>query len=324
VTTSKPENQSNFFDLLRLTAALMVLFSHQFALFGVAQYYNPVFNGELGVIIFFAISGYLNGKSLLLNPSGLRFLMRRARRIYPALIGAALFTAALGSIITTATPSAFWPRVPAFIAKNSTILFGIDYSLPGVFDQNPFPSAINGSLWTLPHEIKLYVYLAMIAVAARYRPRIFLLILAAFFAGFAIWFHLTSSDRIAGAYFNRFAIVFLTGTLFAIIEHLRGTGIALLSTATLAGVTLWTTAPIATLPAIALTAISIGKLPSPKWLAPPMDISYGVYLYAFPVQQLLFSLGLTFYAAMGASACGSIALAILSARFIERPAMSVR
>ena len=36
---------------------------------------------------------------------------------------------------------------------------GIEYSLPGVFSENPFSHAVNGSLWTMPYEVKMYMLL---------------------------------------------------------------------------------------------------------------------------------------------------------------------
>src|SRR5262245_51167302 len=122
------------FDLLRLTAALMVLWSHQFALSGVPESVvygtNP---SAIGVYIFFAISGYLNAQSLLRGQSSWRFLVRRARRVYPGLVGLAVFCVFVGACFTTAG-WAFWAKVPDFLFRNSTILFGIRYQLPGVFD----------------------------------------------------------------------------------------------------------------------------------------------------------------------------------------------
>ena len=47
-----------------------------------------------------------------------------------------------------------------FINRNSTLLFrNIRYDLPGVYVNNPYKNAVNGSLWTLPYEVKMYGYL---------------------------------------------------------------------------------------------------------------------------------------------------------------------
>ena len=195
------EHRFGSFDLLRLIAAFMVLWSHGFALIGVAE--TPIFGmypGGIGVDIFFAISGYLNTQSLLRGQSWWRFLIRRARRIFPALIGLTIFCVLIGAVLTN-VGLAFWVKVPDFVFRNSTILFGIRYTLPGVFEGNPYTSAMNGSLWTLPSEIKLYIYLAIIAVAVRYRPA---LLLAALFDRFR-WLLGLVSRHLEGCRYSLFS-----------------------------------------------------------------------------------------------------------------------
>jgi peptidoglycan/LPS O-acetylase OafA/YrhL len=314
----KTTARTNSFDLLRLAAALMVLWSHQFAFSALPEPGIPA--SRLGLDIFFAISGYLNIQSLLNSQSWAEFLGRRARRIYPALVAFSIFCVGLGLAVTTASTSTFWMEVPVFVAKNSTVLFGIEHYLPGVFEANPYPSAMNGSLWTLPSEIKLYIYLAIIAFAVRYKPAFLLAALAAFFLGFLIWFHVTTKNA-ETAYFQQFAILFLTGAMFAIIERSQGIRAAIVATIGLAAIAAVTTSTVSALPAIALAAVLVGKAPAPAWLRPPIDISYGVYLYAFPMQQLIASYGLSFAASLAISLCATTVLAVLSSLLIERPAL---
>jgi peptidoglycan/LPS O-acetylase OafA/YrhL len=311
------------FDLMRLIAAFMVLWSHEFALIGVPE--APIFGtnpGGIGVYIFFAISGYLNTQSLLRGQSWWRFLIRRALRIFPALIGLATFCVLIGAMITTASP-VFWANVPEFLFKSSTILFGIRYTLPGVFDTNPYPNAMNGSLWTLPSEIKLYIYLAIIAVAVRYRPTLLLAALLAVFIGFLVWFH-TTSKIVETAYFQKFAVIFISGAALALAERHWGLAAAAVGLASLAIVTAVTANAVAFLPTFALATILVGKIKSPVWLQPPLDISYGVYLFAFPVQQLIASYYLSFGSSLALSLAATTALAILSAIYIEQPALKRR
>ncbi|MBR0821874.1 acyltransferase [Bradyrhizobium liaoningense] len=311
------------FDLLRLAAALMVLWSHQFALLGVPEtFVYGASPSAVGVYIFFAISGYLNAQSLLKGQSSWRFLVRRACRIYPALVGLAVFCVLVGASFTAAG-SEFWERVPDFLFRNSTILFGIRYTLPGVFETNPFPSAMNGSLWTLPSEIKLYIYLAIIAVAVRYRPRFLLVALLAAFLGFLVWFHVTSTT-VETAYFQKFAIVFISGAALAIIERHRGLRIAIIVLFGLAILAAISTSAVALLPAFALATILVGKIEPPVWLHPQLDISYGIYLFAFPVQQVIASYGLLFWPSLALSLTITTGLAISSAILIEQPALKWR
>jgi len=320
VLKSTTENRLGCFDVLRLIAAFMVLWSHQFAMNGIPETglwgENP---GGLGVFIFFAISGYLNTRSLIGGRSWWRFLIRRARRIFPALIGVALFCVLIGAFLTTAGPE-FWAKVPDFVFRNSTLMFGIRYVLPGVFEHNPYPGAINGSLWTLPIEIKLYIYLAIIAVIVRYRPALLLAALLAIFIGCLVWFHITSA-AVQTAYSQKFAIIFISGAAFALAERRWGLTTAIVASIGLAAATAMTTSAVAWLPSFALAAILLGKMQPPRWLQPPLDISYGVYLFAFPIQQVIAGHGLSFWPSLALSITATTALAILSAIYIEQPAL---
>jgi peptidoglycan/LPS O-acetylase OafA/YrhL len=308
------------FDLLRLLASLMVLWSHQHALLAMPEASMPVFNSNLGLIIFFAISGYLNTGSLLRNPSWWRFLVRRAFRIFPGLLGAAVFCVALGAVLTTSDALPFWSVVPRFVLKNTTILFGIDYKLPGLFEANPYPGAVNGSLWTLPIEVKFYIYFAILAVAVRYRPPLFLGAMLAILFAVLSWFQLASDDGYA-AHPQQFAVVFVTGCVLALLERARGMLVAAAALILVASVTWIAGGAAALLPGTALAVILLGKLGSPAWLRPPLDISYGVYLYAFPVQQVAAGIGWAFWPSLAISTCVTVALAIASAVWIEKPAL---
>ncbi len=311
------------FDLLRLIAAFMVLWSHQFALLAIAE--TSIFGtnpGAFGVEIFFAISGYLNAQSLLRGQSGGKFLIRRARRIFPALVGLAVFCVFIGAVVTTAGWD-FWAKVPEFLFKNSTVLFGIRHTLPGVFEGNPYLSAMNGSLWTLPIEVKLYIYFAILAVAVRYRPASLLALLLVVFLGFLVWFHVTSKT-VETAYSQKFAVIFISGALFAIAERHWSLAAATIFLVGLSVMTAISTSAVALLPALVLATIFIGKIEPPVWFQPPLDISYGIYLFAFPVQQLIASYALSFWTSLALSVAATTALATLSAVLIEQPALQRR
>jgi peptidoglycan/LPS O-acetylase OafA/YrhL len=279
-----------------------------------------VLNGEMGVFIFFAISGYLNTQSLLNNPSWWRFLIRRARRVFPALFALALFCVVVGLSVTSADMPTILAKVPAFIVKNTVTLFGIEYNLPGVFTSNTMP-AMNGSLWTLPIEIKLYIYLALIALVVRYKSRLLSIAAALIVGYFLIWFNVTTKDTTT-AYVSKLTLVFVTGALFAAIERQFSVGIGVIALAMIAVIAAFSVSSIAALPAIALVAILIGRLPSPPWLRPKIDISYGVYLYAFVVQQIVVSYQFPFWISLSLSVAGTISLGIGSAVLVERPAMA--
>ncbi len=57
-----------------------------------------------------------------------------------------------------------------YFRKCATLIGGVRYSLPGVFDNAPLKNEFNGSLWTMPVEVRMYLYLAVIWVALAVAP----------------------------------------------------------------------------------------------------------------------------------------------------------
>ncbi|RYG56248.1 MAG: acyltransferase, partial [Alphaproteobacteria bacterium] len=178
-------HRADSFDLLRLIASLLVLWSHQHVLLGFPEPAVSILQGSigtLGVTVFFAISGYLNALSLLRRQSVRSFLISRALRIYPALIICVLFCVILGAIITTDPARFFGLKTLKFLVQNSTLI-GIEVRLPGVFETNIYRDAVNGSIWTLPMEIACYLGLAILGAMCSYRSSRFLAGLCAIAVG---------------------------------------------------------------------------------------------------------------------------------------------
>ena len=161
--------RNNNFGFLHLLAALFVMYGHQCALL---QLSPPVVLGTqiqaLGVKIIFLISGYLITKSLLLqqNESFSKkfciYAFKRLFRLFPELIFCLLFTVILiGPLFTDLSLLEYFSNseIVTYITKNMCMY--PYYSLPGVFITNPYPRAINGSLWTMPVEIFAYFIIFM-------------------------------------------------------------------------------------------------------------------------------------------------------------------
>ncbi len=166
--TCSAERENNF-DVLRLAAAALVLVSHSFVVVGA---YEPHVGhwplGTLGVEIFFAISGFLVAKSWLSQPRLRAFAVKRGLRILPALIATVLASALLlGPIVSSESPGAYFSdlQTPAYAVDNvvATISGGsvrdVAHDLPGVFGSNP-DGSVNLSLWTLPIEVRAYLLIA--------------------------------------------------------------------------------------------------------------------------------------------------------------------
>jgi peptidoglycan/LPS O-acetylase OafA/YrhL len=161
--------RENNFDVLRLVAASMVLVSHSFVVVGAAEPHVGHFPlGTFGVEIFFAISGFLVAKSWLSQPSLRAFAIKRGLRILPALVVTVLACALLlGPLVSKQSPGTYFSSLdtPAFVADNvvATITGGavreVALDLPDTFTSNP-DRAVDRSLWTLPIEVRAYMLVA--------------------------------------------------------------------------------------------------------------------------------------------------------------------
>lgn len=295
------------FDLMRLIAALLVVVSHTFPLAGLPPFTIRGVEdlGALGVSIFFVISGYLVTASYQRDPK--TYLVKRILRIEPGLIASLAVTVVLLSFVTTAPPAEYWRAGALYVLRNA-LLYPATYALPGVFEAAPLAGVVNGVLWTLRLEFTFYLVLLVI----RARPPLVFALLAACTAVFVTMtfthpdWAAEKSTRIAflGA---RNGLLFFAG---AAIQLLRWR------------VPLWLGAvsalafpllgPLA-LPTAVLGLARPGKLPA--------DLSYGVYIYAFPLQQVLGAYG---QLNVATAVLAVIPFALMSWFLVERPALRLK
>jgi len=169
------KGKDNNFNLLRFVAAFLVLYSHSYALSlgtGLAEplrKYISMTPGTMAVDIFFITSGFLVTRSLFFRGSIVDFVAARILRIYPALIVAVMVTTVVVGLYFSA--SHFWmfmkdEQTIKYLVSNCLGATGRALYLPGAFLENPYKMAVNGSLWTLPVEIKMYGSLAALWVVA--------------------------------------------------------------------------------------------------------------------------------------------------------------
>jgi len=331
--------RDNNFNLMRMLAALAVLLSHSFPLALGPRAVEPfqaslgMTLGTLAVGIFFTISGYLVTASLVSRPSLADFALARARRIYPGLwVAIALTVFVLGAGFTTLDLDDYLshPRTWFYVLKNGTLLFGFVDRLPGVFADLPYPGVVNGSLWTLPIEVRLYVALAAVQAALlwwrRRRPGApigpVLVALAASCVVTVAWQCAESSSAL------RFSAMFFVGAVLQLYRHRIPFSVPGLA----AGVALLAVGSIDTglfalafVSAGAYVVLCLAYLPG-GWLRRYNrlgDYSYGLYIYAFPVQQLvvLAMPGIGVAALFAASAAGTLVLAVLSWHLVESPVL---
>lgn len=332
----------NNFDLVRLTAALFVLLSHQFTLSGLPEpaAYKVQTLGGLGVLIFFVISGFLVARSWQADPHAGRFALRRLLRIWPGLAVVILLTAlVLGPALSSLSPVAYFSD-PLFARYLKNLQFNTQYELPLRFDGNAFPTAVNGALWTIPEELKCYVLLALAAMTGLLRWR--WLLLALLIASAALYFGpAAAADSWAGTYhwthqrryLLEFGLFFFAGSAFYTLRiHDDGTRtVALLALCWLLGaaalaaglpmLALWLTTPI--------TVLAIGNASTPylRQAGRFGDLSYGVYIYAFPVQQTLiwtFRDRLSWTGILLSTLCTVVLLAFASWHLVEKRALRLK
>lgn len=331
--------RDNNFNLLRMLAALAVLLSHSYPLARGPQAVEPFVAslgmslGTLAVGIFFTISGYLVTASLVSRPSLADFALARARRIYPGLWVAILLTVfVVGAGFTTLALAEYLthPRTWFYVLKNGTLLFGFVDRLPGVFAGLPYAGVVNGSLWTLPIEVRLYVALMALQAALlwwrRRRPGAplgpVLLVVAAASVAAVAWQGAAASSAL------RFSAMFFVGAALQLYRqkvpfHHLGLALALALLAA-CSVDARFFAP-AFVSAGAYLVMCLAYLPG-GWLRRYNrlgDYSYGLYIYAFPVQQLVVgaSPGIGVAALFVVSAAGTLLLAVLSWHLVESPVL---
>jgi peptidoglycan/LPS O-acetylase OafA/YrhL len=331
-TVAAPDLNRNNFDVLRFALASLVIFSHSFALLSGSDATEPLYrltrgqmaSGEFAVDGFFILSGFLVTHSWT-KSSGLgTFLRKRICRIYPGFIVVTMLSVLL--LIPLACRIPFGTLPPGLLGRELLSLVTLRaVKPPGAFAENAIP-ALNGSLWSIPYEAWCYVGVAALGLAGAIRGRksvLALLVAAiAMSLAFLIW-NLNPGGKILGVVFGwprlwaRMLPYFLAGMVFYLYQdRIRfTTGGAVVALISFVAATVvpdgWAVAgPLAGAYLLFWFAFN-PSIPLQGW-AKYGDFSYGMYLYAFPLQQLiiralrptspllLLSLSLPASAAMGA------------------------
>ena len=165
-------DRSNNFNLIRFIAASLVLYSHSLSLTGSVM--DPLMAstgisfGNFAVHVFFITSGFLVTASLLNRANMKVFVKARILRIVPGLFVANLFTVlVIGTLFTILPLYEYLGKkdLYRYMVTNTVLLYDdLRWGLPGVFLSNPYPKAVNGSLWTLPYEVQMYGILVLIGL----------------------------------------------------------------------------------------------------------------------------------------------------------------
>jgi len=329
----------NNFDAVRLLAAGMVLCSHQFALTGRVEPrpFGLLTLGTLGVLVFFAVSGYLVAQSWDRDPHALRFAAKRFLRVWPGLaVVTAVAALVVGPLATEATLSEYF-QSPLTRDYFSQLYLGIRLFLPGVFEQNAW-HAVNGSLWTIPVEVRWYgvLLLAGLCGLLRKRMRLVLLALVLVYAGYIhvvfdvqynpqARFPLPDFGSEYGSYFCYGAALYYFRDAWR--NHAGWLTVVLVTAAALMVVfDHGYTALFLLLPWLVIR-FGTSSTPLLRSAGRYGDFSYGIYIYAFMMQQLTISLigaDHSFWFGLMVSATCTLACAVLSWHLVERPALNLK
>jgi peptidoglycan/LPS O-acetylase OafA/YrhL len=329
------------FLVLRLVAALMVVLGHSYLIVGGDAHANEPFHRILprtyshlaGVAMFFAISGFLITLSYQRRPDLVRFVRARVLRLWPAIVVlVAVWAFVLGPVLTTLPAREYFgagdDHGTAYRYFWSNIsLFRLWPWLPGLFENNPIARHVNGSLWTIPWEATMYLFVATAGVLRLLRfPWLASALIVALVVALVLW-PIYSIDAAATGQLPlgyELAACFGAGSIACLLRRRLpvSTGIMLvLGLIALAGretLLIW--------PAILYFVFWFAYVPRLPKVPRGADLSYGTYLWAFPMQQTIVQLtGVS--SPLGLFAIATpIVLAIAAGSWflIERPALRFR
>jgi peptidoglycan/LPS O-acetylase OafA/YrhL len=222
----------NNFDFLRFLFALLVVISHSYPLSGgnvSSEWIYQLTNGQIelsgiGLNGFFTLSGFLIFKSLERSRSLFEFYWKRILRIFPALVVVLILTVLLMSFVyENRLPYYKNISIYTYFIRNLT-LYNLQYGIDGVFNNNIYPKAINGSLWTIWYEFSLYIALSTLFFLKK--SKIFLkgLVLIVFIIMYLCYnffldrFGIITIFGLQGVHFLNLGTYFVCGSLLAVFK----------------------------------------------------------------------------------------------------------
>lgn len=294
--------KTNNFDFLRLLFSSLVIVSHSFPLTGQKEWFEEITNGQialgsLSVECFFIMSGYLIFISLKNSKSITNYLWKRMIRIFPALFGLVLIT---GISLSVVTHNWMFMASKNFIhySVNLLSLYNITYFINNIFESNPYPKAINGSLWSLCYEFTMYLLVGLL-FWIRKNKNIAYLLLTIYCIATVLYFTRENFLKNIFLYIKldtvqlyKLTAFFIAGSLLTYVDIKKYN--TLLSRSILSGLLvvslllgIFKETSIIILPIFILFVANISTPHLRSVAKKTGDLSYVIYIYGFLIQQLL-------------------------------------
>ena len=330
-----PCGRENNFGLLRLIFSILVIVTHSPELIDgnrsrelLTRVFGTLSLGECAVDGFFIISGYLITKSSIETGSMGRFLCKRIMRIFPGyLVCFSICYFLLAPLVGANQALSFAELKRA--AHDMALLLPPDAA--GAFHGLHYP-VLNGSMWTINWEFRCYIAAALLGLAGLYNPKYRRLL----FIGVAALLLLnalssTYHDSASGIPKLRFAAVFGTGALYYLFRDKliftnAGAGVSLLSLAVFMNFKSFAELSFCIFGGYLIFwfAFKVSVLRISR-LANKSDLSYGLYLYAWPVQSLIiwYYLDMNPWLLCGITVLCAGCIAYGSWTFVEKPSLSL-
>ncbi|MFV8909838.1 acyltransferase [Enterobacter hormaechei] len=330
------EKGNNNLDLVRILLAISVIYGHGYFMVdnhGSRELLNQLFpftySGSLAVKVFFFISGMLVTNSLLKGSTATSFVISRFFRIMPAFVATIFITAfILGPILSTYDFGTYFSDPLLFDYIKSNPLTGVSYKLPGVFESNHLSVAVNGSLWTIPYEVRAYIgLLALYMIIGINQKNIATIISILIICIPILDLNKYTFINFKGNDFKLVISCFSLGAIYAINQNKIPVNLHIpaglfimhyfINDAMLSQTLFFFSA--------CTLCLWFSSLKHVKRIKVSHDISYGVYLWGFVVQQILASYlhdyGVVVNQAL--SIIITIAVGYISFIYIEKPSMLI-
>ncbi|ASW88260.1 acyltransferase [Mycobacterium intracellulare] len=331
------DTRNNALNVWRLVLASGVILQHSWPLTG-RKIYPPIEQllTQVWVDGFFAISGFLITASWVRNPKLREYFVARILRIFPGLwvclIVVAFVIAPIGVAIQGGSPAKLLlSPAPIEYVLNNAVLNVYHTGIDGTPKNVPFPGVWDGVLWTLIFEFFCYIAIAVAGVAGLLKrrwpaPVVFALFLV---AAALVSYPIGAVENIAQM-ITRFALVFAAGALLHQFQDkvpARWSLVAVSAAIVVgAGLLVPNYRVLAAIP-LAYAVVVSGALIHNERLRLRTDLSYGVYIYAWPMQQLLVICGLGFLNPLlftVVAAAATVPLAAMSWFLVEKRALSLK